>query len=418
MSKVPQPTAETARLVHELQVHQIELELQNEELRAARAELEAALAVTLERYTDLDDFAPMSLFTLGRDGAIFQVNLTGASLLGQERVRLVNEPFTAFVADADRGRFRTFLDQVFAAPLRQSCEVALRQTGQPARIVIIEATLSPGGGECRAVALDITERKRLEQQALRAQRMEGIGTLAGGIAHDLNNVLGPIILSVDLLKMRFLDAASQELLALIDSSAHHGADLVRQVLSFARGVEGQRLEVLIQNVIRDIENLARETFPKHLQIRTVIPAGLWTVIGDRTQLHQVLLNLCVNARDAMPSGGTLTIAAENRTLDAHCTSLSAEAKPGPYVLLQVHDTGTGIPPDVIEKIFDPFFTTKDFRQGTGLGLSTTLGIVKSHGGFLQVTSEPGQGTRFSIYLPAPPAPAAVVQAEMPRGEMN
>ena len=260
---------------------------------------------------------------------------------------------------------------------------------------------------------------KIEAQFLRAQRMENIGTLAGGIAHDLNNVLSPIMMSLDVLKMKFPDPASLNLLDILSTSAQHGANMVRQVLSFARGVEGQRMEVQIKHLVGDIEKFANDTFLKNVQVRTIIPHDLWTVLGDPTQLHQVLLNLCVNARDAMPNGGKLTVSAENLTLDAHYAGMNLEARPGSYVLIQVEDSGTGMPPGVVEKIFDPFFTTKELGKGTGLGLSTSLAIVKSHGGFFQVYSEMGKGTKFRVYFPAQTEAsaetAAEIAAELPRG---
>ncbi len=186
---------------------------------------------------------------------------------------------------------------------------------------------------------------------------------------------------------------------MIASSAQRGAAMVNQVLSFARGVEGQRVELQLKHIIRDIEKIANDTFLKHIQVQTSIPYDLWTVLGDRTQIHQILLNLCVNARDAMPNGGTLIVSAENLTVDAHYAGLNLDAGPGPYVLLRVEDSGIGIPSEIITRIYDPFFTTKEVGKGTGLGLSTTLGIVKSHGGFIQVCSEVGKGTTFKVYLP-------------------
>jgi len=271
-----------------------------------------------------------------------------------------------------------------------------------------------------SIDTDITGRKKLEQQFLRAQRMESIGTLAGGVAHDLNNCLGPIMMALDMLRMRFPDTESQEMLETITTSAERGASMVKQVLSFARGVEGDRVEVQIKHLVRDIEKITNETFLKNIEIHTDVPRDLLPVRGDPTQLHQVLLNLCVNARDAMPNGGTLTIRAYNQSIDATFAGLEDAVEPGDFVVIQVEDTGSGMPPEVIEKIFDPFFTTKEVGKGTGLGLSTSLGIVKSHHGFMQVYSEPGGGTNFKIYLPAKDH-ASVSNAEsiaktMPRGE--
>jgi len=303
----------------------------------------------------------------------------------------------------------------------------LQQTTREGKQLIVESRWSlireanSAAKSILVINTDITDKKEMEAQFFRAQRMESIGTLAGGIAHDLNNTLGPIIMSLDLLKMKFPDPASQELLAIVSSSAQRGADMVRQVLSFARGVEGRRMEVQIKHLLGEIEKVANDTFPKNIQVRTIIPYDLWTVQGDPTQLHQVLLNLCVNARDAMPHGGAITLAAENLTLDAHYAGLSwnLEAKPGPYVFVRVTDTGTGIPPAIMEKIFDPFFTTKELGKGTGLGLSTSLAIIKSHGGFIRVESELEKGAKFSVYLPAEvgtsPVAAAKAASEMPRG---
>ena len=271
-----------------------------------------------------------------------------------------------------------------------------------------------------AVSTDITERKKLEQQFLRAQRMESIGTLAGGIAHDLNNVLAPIMMSIDLLQLRETNPMHLNILSTIASSARRGADMVQQVLLFARGVDGQQLEVQIGPLLKEIEKIVHETFPKDIRVTSNFSFNLWSVQGDPTQLHQVLLNLCVNARDAMPHGGKLTITASNLLLDEQFAVMNIEAKPGPHVLIEVDDTGTGIPPDVVERIFEPFFTTKDLGKGTGLGLSTTLAIIKSHGGFAQVKSEPDVSTRFRIYLPAmSPSTLALgmpVVAELPYGK--
>jgi PAS domain S-box-containing protein len=250
------------------------------------------------------------------------------------------------------------------------------------------------------IETDVTERKQMHRQFLRAQRMESIGTLAGGIAHDLNNVLSPILMCIDLLRTNETNSDRLAILSAIESSAQRGADMVKQVLSFVHGVEGKRLDVHISQLLCDIGKIANETFLKNIQVSTVIAADPWSVVGDSTQLHQVLLNLCVNARDAMPEGGTLTLSARNVRLQDRDLGTDTEAKPGPYVLIQVEDTGTGMPQEIIDRVFEPFFTTKELGKGTGLGLPTSMAIVKSHGGFIRVSSEPGKGSTFSVYLPA------------------
>jgi PAS domain S-box-containing protein len=301
----------------------------------------------------------------------------------------------------------------------------MQQYDKEGRMVIVESRwnlirdVHGGATSMLSINTDITERKKLEQQFLRSQRMESIGTLAGGIAHDLNNVLAPIMMSIELLKMQEKNAQKQSILSTIEGSAMRGADLVKQVLSFARGVEGRQLAVQVGHLLKEIEKITNETFLKSIQVRCEVAAGLWVVQGDPTQIHQVLLNLCVNARDAMPNGGTLKLSARNLMMDEQCAAMIAGAEPGPYLLLEVEDNGTGMPPAVVERIFEPFYTTKELGKGTGLGLSSVMAIVKSHHGLLRVESEMEKGTRFYIYLPAHPSAhaeiEAPVQTELPRG---
>jgi PAS domain S-box-containing protein len=247
---------------------------------------------------------------------------------------------------------------------------------------------------------DITEKKKLEIQFLRSQRMEGIGALAGGIVHDLNNILTPLLISVQMLKEKVTDEDGRKLLRALEANVHRGAGLVKQVLVFGRGVTGERIPVHLEHIAREIKQFVHETFPKALEFEFHTAADLWTITGDPTQLHQVLLNLCINARDAMPKGGKLSILTENMMFDETYAGMNPEAKAGPYVCIMVTDTGTGIPREIQDKIFDPFFTTKEPGKGTGLGLSTTLAIVKNHGGFIHCHSTPGKGSRFEIYFPA------------------
>jgi two-component system, cell cycle sensor histidine kinase and response regulator CckA len=250
------------------------------------------------------------------------------------------------------------------------------------------------------ISTDITQKKKLEGQFLRAQRMESIGTLAGGIAHDLNNVLSPVLLSMAIFKEKMKDADSLKMLSMVEESARRGADMVKQVLMFARGVQGERMVLQPRHLVREMQKIVDQSFPKNITFEMNTPVQLPCVKGDATQLHQVLLNLCVNARDAMPHGGTLRLSAESVTLDEQYAALNPEAKPGSYILVRATDTGTGIPPEVIDKIFEPFFTTKEVGKGTGLGLSTVLAIVKGHEGFVRVRSQIGTGTSFEVYLPA------------------
>lgn len=268
----------------------------------------------------------------------------------------------------------------------------------------IEATISQVEAEGHklftVIIRDVTEKKRLESQFLRAQRMESIGALAGGIAHDLNNVLSPILTAVELLQMRFTDESSQRLLNILHTNAVRGSEMIRQVLSFARGVEGEYATLQPGHLIKEIVKILADTLPKNIEITFSIATDLWNVKGDATQLHQVLMNLCVNARDAMPNGGKLRIEVENVDIDEHYARMNVEARPGRYIRITVIDTGVGIPDKNQIKIFDPFFTTKEPGQGTGLGLSTVAGIVRSHGGFVNVYSELGKGAQFKVYVPA------------------
>lgn len=251
-----------------------------------------------------------------------------------------------------------------------------------------------------AIRYDITEQKRIENQLLRAQRMESIGTLAGGIAHDFNNILAPILMATEMLQLSAFDKESHRWLAIIRENSERGADLVKQVLTFARGMEGERIIVQVKHIIKDLVKILKQTLPKSITVRHELEPDLWLIKADPTQIHQVLMNLCINARDAMPTGGSLTLNAQNIILDEHYSRLHIDAMPGEYLLITVADTGTGIPDEIQDRIFDPFFTTKEIGKGTGLGLATTITIVRSHGGFINVYSEPNRGTKFSFYIPA------------------
>lgn len=264
-----------------------------------------------------------------------------------------------------------------------------------------------------AIKQDITARKDLEKQLARAQRLESIGMLASGIAHDLNNIFAPILLSLELLKVKYPTADARKTLEMIERGGLRGAGIVRQMLTFARGIDGERVSIQAKYLIKETAQILHEALPRSIRVELAIAGGLPAVSGDATQLHQVLLNLAVNARDAMPNGGRLRIGAEFVTLDAERAARNPPLKPGPYVALTVADTGTGIPPDVLEHIFEPFYTTKPIGQGTGLGLSTVYGIVRSHGGGIEVDTRLGVGTTFTVLLPADGPPQEASAAEVP-----
>jgi PAS domain S-box-containing protein len=302
----------------------------------------------------------------------------------------------------------------------------LQQETKAGRKIVVESRLtlvSDVEGRPKSMLVintDITEKKRLEAQFLRVQRMESIGTLAGGIAHDLNNVLTPILMAIRMLRDEVSSGSAQEILNTLEASAHRGSGIVQQVLSFARGVEGERATFQVKHPLSEVVAIAKDTFPRSIQISSRIEKDLWPIVGDPTQLHQVFLNLCVNARDAMPNGGRLQIEAKNSVVDENYAQMQPDAKAGPHVVITIADTGVGIPPALLDKVFEPFFTTKEVGKGTGLGLSTVLGIVKSHSGFLNVYSEVGKGTRFKVHLPAAEPsqsqPPAEEELDLPKGQ--
>lgn len=253
---------------------------------------------------------------------------------------------------------------------------------------------------------DVTEKRQLEAESLRLQRAEAVGALASGMAHDLNNALAPVLMGSQILARTAATEETRRVLGLMEAGTRRGVDMVRQVLFFARGGPGERRPISLEPLAREMEKLARTTFPRNIAVTLHAPAGLWPVLGNPTELHQVLLNLCVNARDAMPGGGSLDLSLENLTLDSDEAATLRGGRPGDFVCLLVADSGMGIPAEVLPRIFEPFFTTKPEGVGTGLGLSTTARIVKGHEGFLDVTSTPGEGTTFEVYLPRASATVA------------
>jgi len=300
---------------------------------------------------------------------------------------------TCFNLTIERGSWQDELEQVTQAG--KTIIVASRWTlvreksGQPQSILVVNT--------------DITEKKQREAQFYRAQRMESLGTMASSIAHDLNNVFTPIVglASMQLHSPQDLNENSNEYWEMVKLSAEHGIDLVQQILTFARGTEGKRtplqIEYLLQEIVRSIE----QTLPKQIEIRLDLPSQLlWLILANSTQIYQIIMNLCVNARDAIDDAGIITLSAENRYIDRTHAQRHLDAEAGNYLVISIADTGSGIPDLLLEQIFEPFFTTKEPGKGTGLGLSTTFNIAKNHGGFVEVESESGKGTQFQVYLPS------------------
>jgi two-component system cell cycle sensor histidine kinase/response regulator CckA len=388
--------------------------------RRRLTETERSLQSTQARYQRFIEEARDVIFSLSADGAFTTLNpafqtITGwppGEWLGQHFIRLVDP------LDTERAR-RRFADilggddsGVFTLRLRTA------RGGAEVEFTLSRGQAPDGTPELVGIGRDITEARRLQEQFLRAQRMENLGLLAAGIAHDFNNILTPMLMVSQLLRDHSTPQ-SQRLLDTLEQSAARGAALVKQILSFAQGGGDELRVVQLKHVARDIGAMIEETFPRNIRLEQNIPSNLWAVRANVTQIHQVLLNLCVNARDAMPHGGALTLQLQNCTLDPHHAAHIPDARPGSYLCIEIGDTGTGIAPDVLPRIWEPFFTTKESGRGTGLGLSTVRGIIARHDGFARVESTLGRGTTFFLYLPAElhaatHAPSAAPDA-LPRG---
>jgi PAS domain S-box-containing protein len=308
-------------------------------------------------------------------------------LLFKKEARRPSQAFQALIKDGE-----------WQGELRQ-----VTRTGQEIIVLSRWTLMHDSQGAPKSILVintDITEKKHLETESLRAQRLESVGRLAGGIAHDLNNMLSPILLIAPLLGLKLHDPADKEMLEMVKASAQRGADMVRQILSFSQGSKGSESLVQIRPLIDEQIKVAKQTFPPSIEVRSRVATDIRAVMGNATQLFQVLMNLCVNARDAMPNGGSLLLEAENVLVDSADARLHSDARTGPHVVIRVSDTGTGIRPEVIDKMFKSFFTTKRPDKGTGLGLSTVLSIVKHTHGHVRVKSQVRKGTTFEIYLPS------------------
>ncbi|MBU6401365.1 MAG: response regulator [Verrucomicrobia bacterium] len=391
--------------------------LDEKRLREERRRAEEARLSAEARFHRLVEQSLVGIYVIQGDRFVY-VNPKMADIFGISAEVLTSRPVVEFIFEEDRALVAENIRKRLAGAA-ESIRYGLRARRKDGTVLHIEAhggrTEYNGQPAILGTLLDVTEKKSLEAQLLRAQRMESVGRLASGIAHDLNNILSPIIMAVPLLRWGQAPDEAEKTLSTIERSAQRGVAIIKQLLTFGRGLQGERVVLDLRHLVGDMVRIAQETFPKNIRVQARVGRDLWPVSGDATQMHQVLLNLCVNARDAMPEGGTLKIGAENAQLDETFASMNPEAKAGPYVVLRVADTGEGIPAEIRDKIFDPFFTTKEQGKGTGLGLSTVLGIAQSHGGFVKVASKVRAGTTFEVYLPAvpeavPPAPPSLSEA--------
>lgn len=399
---------------------------------------QVALRSSEERFRVLFELGPVAIYSCDASGLILDFNRRAAELwMSRPSERNGNDRFCGSykmhgLDGTPMAHDKCPMAEVVAGriPWARDVEVVIERP-DGSRINVI-ANIIPLKDEEGAITgaincfHDITESKKAQEQMLRVQRLDNLGSLAAGIAHDFNNALAPIIMAGPLIRQQLSAPDGQRrqggngtassfpqpvnptspgverLLSIVEKCAERGAGLVRQLLSFARGASGERQLLQARHILREVGDLVGATFPKSIAMKTVVSVELWPIKANATQIHQVLLNLCVNARDAMPEGGELTLTAKNRTLDAAAASEISDARPGEFVVVEVKDSGAGIPMEVLARIWEPFFTTKGEGKGTGLGLSTVRGILHQHEGFVTVETREGRGTTFSAYLPAAP----------------
>lgn len=410
---------EAAHLIQELQVHQIELRLQNESLRSTQAELVTAR----DRLAMLFNKTPIGYVILDENGLIQESNETFCQMTHCTATHLRDKAFATFLVEADRptflGRYRAF----FQSPGQKRLEAVLIGGGRgETRSVSIEGTTIPSpepsrSGHSLLVSLtDITSIRRLESQLLQSQKMEAVGQLAGGVAHDFNNILAAIILQLGMLRMNpDLNHETRRELEELVAEANRAAHLTRQLLMFSRRSVIQAKLINLSEVSMNLAQMLRRLLGESIRLELRLESPLPAVEADPGLMEQVIMNLCLNARDAMGAAGTLTVATELAQVPDAPTPDHPDRRPGEFVCLTVSDTGCGMDEATLKHAFEPFFTTKEIGKGTGLGLATVSGIVSQHKGWIEVTSSPGKGSSFRVFLPAIPRPMAA--PAVPRAEI-
>jgi PAS domain S-box-containing protein len=361
------------------------------------------LALASRRFQWLFHHSPNVLVVLSLEGSFVAISNSVKRVLGYDPPEVIGKLIYDFVYQDDKEKLRVILEKLGKGDNPELFEFQVICKDGSRRFLEASASdpiAEPDLSGILITARDLTKRKDLERQLLRAQRLETIGSLAGGVAHDLNNILTPVLLSLEILKKGITNEGKLRLLRIIESSVEKGRNIVKQVLTFARGVEGEPTLVQLRHLINDVVDIASQTFPPNIHVQPDIPKDSWPVRADATQIHQVFMNLLVNARDAMPDGGTITISAENLTVDESYARMVPDTQPGPYIVITVTDTGTGIEPKDLRHIFDPFFTTKEVGKGTGMGLATVKQVIDGHKGSISVESKVGSGTTFRIHLPS------------------
>jgi PAS domain S-box-containing protein len=372
--------------------------------KAADAALRESQALLLA----LANSAPDPIFAKDLESRYLMVNDAVCALMGKPREAILGQDDRALSPPEVAARIIARDRAVLAAGAPQTFEDALPVQGGSGAFLEIKGPLVDARGAVRSLfgmGRDIAEQRQEQSHLLRAQRMVSLGALASGIAHDMNNVLTPILMGVEEMKELVADEDGRAVLEMMETSARRGAQTLQQLLTFARGADVPRGPTRPRRIVDEVLAFVRQTFPKNIQVYADCCDSPWMLTGNASQLHQVLTNLCLNARDAMPEGGVLSLGVDNLTLTEEEARRHPDARPGPHVMLRVADSGTGIASEELDRIFDPFFTTKPHGRGTGLGLATSLGIVRAHGGFILVDSLPGAGTTFSLCFPALAEPA-------------